>query len=286
MKNQKIKLVLAGTAKFSANVFELLINNNDFEIVALISQPNNLLDRNKNVIPTNVALLAKKYNIKLFQPTKISEIYEELKNLNFDFFITCAFGQFIPNKILELPKKAAINIHGSLLEKYRGAAPIQYSLLNNDKETGVSLIYMTNKMDAGDILFQEKFEIEENDTALEIYEKMLRLLENNLALWIKKIYENQINPKVQDETKVTLAPKINNDEAEFFTTESKEKALAKIKAFNDQPGAFIIINNKRLKVYRATTKKVSSPLNLNFIDGKLYLIEYQWEGKKKVKHEI
>lgn len=187
---------------------------------------------------------------------------------------------------MELPKKAAINIHGSLLEKYRGAAPIQYSLLNNDKETGVSLIYMTNKMDAGDIIFQEKFEIEENDTALEIYEKMLRLLENNLALWIKKIYENQINPKVQDETKVTLAPKINNDEAEFFTTESKEKALAKIKAFNDQPGAFIIINNKRLKVYRATTKKVSSPLNLNFIDGKLYLIEYQWEGKKKVKHEI
>ncbi|SGA32982.1 methionyl-tRNA formyltransferase [Chlamydia abortus] len=83
---------------------------------------------------------------------------------------------------MELPKKAAINIHGSLLEKYRGAAPIQYSLLNNDKETGVSLIYMTNKMDAGDIIFQEKFEIEENDTALEIYEKMLRLLENNLAL--------------------------------------------------------------------------------------------------------
>lgn len=125
----------------------------------MISQPNNLLDRNKNVIPTNVASLAKKYNIKLFQPAKINEIYEELKNLNFDFFITCAFGQFIPNKILELPKKAAINIHGSLLEKYRGAAPIQYSLLNNDKETGVSLIYMTNKMDAGDIIFQENLKL-------------------------------------------------------------------------------------------------------------------------------
>lgn len=282
----KIKLVLAGTAKFSADIFISLIKNNDFEIKAIISQPNKALDRSKNVIETDVAKLAQNNNIKLFQPNKISEIYNELKNIEYDFLITAAFGQYIPTNILNLAKKASINVHGSLLEKYRGAAPIQHALLNNEKETGISLIYMIEKMDAGDIIFSKQINIEKDDTAIEIYDKLAKITNENLPNWIRLIYSNQILAKKQNDEVATFAPKIKNEDVEIFLSDTKEKALSKIKAFNDQPGAFIIFNNKRLKIFRASFDKCKTPLFLDFSNGKLYLIEYQFEGKKRVKHEI
>ena len=285
-QSNKIKLILAGTRHFSSQIFESLILNKNFEVIALISQPNKVYDRNNNLIKTEVAKLAEKYHIKLFQPIKIKEIYDDLSKLDFDFFMTAAFGQFIPNSILKLAKKASINVHGSLLEKYRGAAPIQHALLNNEKETGISLIYMIDKMDAGDIINVAKTKIEENDTALEIFDKLAKLAIDNLPTWLINIYNDNISPRKQDESLVTLAPKIQNKDVELFLTDSCDKALAKIKAFNDQPGAFILINGKRLKIFRATKSKISTPLTLNFANGKLYLIEYQFEGKKKVKHEI
>ena len=282
----KIKLVLAGTAKFSADIFISLIKNNDFEIKAIISQPNKALDRSKNVIETDVAKLAQNNNIKLFQPNKINEIYNELKNIEYDFLITAAFGQYIPTNILNLAKKASINVHGSLLEKYRGAAPIQHALLNNEKETGISLIYMIEKMDAGDIIFSKQINIEKDDTAIEIYGKLAKITNENLPNWIKLIYSNQILAKKQNDEVATFAPKIKNEDVEIFLSDTKEKSLSKIKAFNDQPGAFIIFNNKRLKIFRASFDKCKTPLFLDFSNGKLYLIEYQFEGKKRVKHEI
>ncbi|GIZ05910.1 methionyl-tRNA formyltransferase [Metamycoplasma salivarium] len=283
---RKIKLILAGTGHFSSQIFESLILNKNFEVIALISQPNKVYGRNNNLIKTEVAKLAEKYHIKLFQPAKIKEIYDDLSKLDFDFFMTAAFGQFIPNSILKLAKKASINVHGSLLEKYRGAAPIQHALLNNEKETGISLIYMIDKMDAGDIINAAKTKIEENDTALEIFDKLAKLAIDNLPTWLINIYNDNISPRKQDESLVTLAPKIQNKDVELFLTDSCDKALAKIKAFNDQPGAFVLINGRRLKIFRATKSKISTPLTLNFANGKLYLIEYQFEGKKKVKHEI
>lgn len=285
-QSNKIRLILAGTGHFSSQIFESLILNKNFEVTALISQPNKVYDRNNNLIKTEVAKLAEKYQIKLFQPVKIKKIYDDLAKLDFDFFMTAAFGQFIPNSILNLAKKASINVHGSLLEKYRGAAPIQHALLNNEKETGISLIYMIDKMDAGDIIAVARTKIEENDTALEIFDKLAKLAIDNLPTWLINIYNDNISPRKQDEALVTLAPKIQNEDVELFLTDSCDKALTKIKAFNDQPGAFIIYNGKRLKIFRATKNKISTPLTLNFSDGKLYLIEYQFEGKKKVKHEI
>ncbi|WP_412031617.1 methionyl-tRNA formyltransferase [Metamycoplasma buccale] len=286
MKQNKIKLVLAGTGKFSSDIFSSLIRNDKFEVVCLISQPNKSLDRQKNIIKTEVSKLANDNNIKLFQPNKIGEIYDELKELDFDFFITAAFGQFIPNSIIKLAKKAALNIHGSILEKYRGAAPVQYALLNNEKETGISLIYMIDKMDAGDILATAKTEIKQNDTALEIFDKLASLTISNLPKWLEDLYNDKITSIKQNELLVSFAPKIKNEEVEIFKTMTCQEALNKIRAFNDQPGAYIIINNKRLKIYRATFNKIKSPLSLDFSDGKLYLIEYQFEGKKRVKHEI
>ncbi|MBU4691180.1 methionyl-tRNA formyltransferase [Mycoplasma zalophi] len=279
-----MKLLLAGTIKFSAKIFEHLIKN--YEIVGIISQPNRKLNRKKELLDTEVAELAKKYNIKLFQPEKISEIYDELSDLDFDFLITAAFGQFIPTKVLNLAKIASINIHGSLLEKYRGAAPIQHAFLNNEKEMGITLIYMTKEMDAGDMIAKAKFEVQEEDTALEAYEKMADLAIENIDSWLEGLYTKTILATKQDISKVTYAPKISNEEGEITQDMTKKQALAKIKALNNQPGAFLFLNQKRIKVFRATEKKIQSPLKVMFSDGYLYFYEYQYEGKKIVKHEL
>ncbi|WP_369085787.1 methionyl-tRNA formyltransferase [Metamycoplasma spumans] len=284
--NKKIRLVLAGTGDFSRKIFESLYENELFEIIALVSQPNNKLDRNKKPIETEVAKFANETGIKLFQPSKIKEIYDDLASIEFDFFITASFGQFIPNSVLKLPKILPLNVHGSLLENYRGAAPIQYALLNGDKKTGITLIEMIDKMDAGNMFAKAEITIEEDDTALEVFEKLAQSAIENLPTWIKDIYEGRAKAQIQDESKVTFAPKIANEEAELFFENTVQEALRKIKAFNDQPGAFIINNGKRLKIFRATYKKIKSPLSLKFKDGILYLIEYQFEGKKRVKHDI
>ncbi|QJR44399.1 methionyl-tRNA formyltransferase [Mycoplasma miroungirhinis] len=279
-----MKLLLAGTIKFSAKIFEYLIQH--YEIVGIISQPNRKLNRHKEVIETEVAQIAKQYNIKLFQPEKISDIYEQLAALNFDFLITAAFGQFIPTKVLNLAKIASINIHGSLLEKYRGAAPIQHSFLNYEKEMGITLIYMTKEMDAGDMIAKASFQVEEEDTALEAYDKMANLAIQNIDSWLKGLYSKTISATVQDVSKVSYAPKLSNQDSEITQNMTQLEALAKIKALNNQPGAFLMFNKKRIKVFRATIKKIKTPLKVMFSDGYLYFYEYQYEGKKIVKHEI
>lgn len=283
---KKIRLVLAGTEQFSKTIFKSLILDERFEVIALISQPNKKMDRNKNILPTPISLLANEFNITLFQPNKIGEIYDELSSINFDFFITASFGQFIPEKILKLASKLSLNVHGSLLEKYRGAAPIQYSLLNNDKITGVSLIEMVNKMDAGDILKSFDIKINEEDTAIDLFYKLAYETTLRIGNWLEDIYNDNFERKIQDENLVSFAPKIKNEEAELSLNLTTQEALNKIRAFNDQPGAFVLQNNKRLKIFRATKNKIGTPIKIQFLDGFLYLIEYQFEGKKKVKYEI
>lgn len=283
---KKIRIVLAGTGEFSKTIFKSLILDSRFEVLCLISQPNKKMDRNKNIILTPIAQLANEFGLKIFQPNKIKEIYEDLKLLEFDFFITASFGQFIPNSILSLPKKLALNVHGSLLEKYRGASPIQYTLLNNDQITGVSLIEMIDRMDAGDILKLFQIKIKAEDTALELFDKLAKKTSLVIGNWLEEIYNNNFERKIQNEELVTFAPKIQNEEAELFTNITCQQALNKIRAFNDQPGAFIIYNNKRLKIFRASLSKIKTPIKIEFLDGFLYLIEYQFEGKKKVIYEV
>ncbi|MGL6125250.1 MAG: methionyl-tRNA formyltransferase, partial [Metamycoplasmataceae bacterium] len=165
-----IKILLAGTPNFSVPIFEEIIKN--FEVVAIITQPDKQSGRGLKMISPPIKALAEKYKIKLFQEEKISNILEELKLLNFDIFLTSAFGQWIPESILSLAKKGSVNIHCSLLPKYRGAAPIQHAILNGDKETGISLIYMIKKMDAGDIIFEKVINIEDDDSSDQLFNKL------------------------------------------------------------------------------------------------------------------
>lgn len=275
-----IKVVLAGTPEFSVPIFEEVIKN--FEVVAIISQPDKPANRGYKLIPTPTKVLAEKYNIKCYQPNKISEIYDELVQLDFDFLLTVAFGQYIPEKILNLPKKAALNIHGSLLPKYRGAAPIQHSLLNGDKKTGINLIYMVKEMDAGNILKSSEIEIVEDDTSDSLFNKLSILSAQNITKWLKEIYENNFNEIVQDASQVILAPKLTKEEAQIDLSQNSDQVINKIKAYSSNPGAYTFINNKRVKLFNATTKKIKNAIQLSCRDKNIYIYDYQYESKKRV----
>ncbi|QCZ36638.1 methionyl-tRNA formyltransferase [Mycoplasma nasistruthionis] len=276
-----MKIVLAGTPDFAVKPFEAVINN--FEVVAIVSQPDRPANRGYTLKPTPTKLLAQKYNIPLFQPEKIGDIYQELQALDFDILLTCAFGQYIPEKVLNLPKKCAINIHGSLLPKYRGAAPIQYSLLNGDKQTGLSLIYMTKQMDAGAILKTASIAIDDLDTSDSLFVKLSELASANIVSWLKDIETNNFTETIQDQSLVTLSPKLSKEDAYISFETDKTTAFNKIRAFSSNPGAYVVIDSKRVKIYYASLNKVKNALILKFSDGELYATDYQYETKKRVK---
>ncbi|WP_036430507.1 methionyl-tRNA formyltransferase [Mycoplasmopsis felis] len=280
----KTKIVLLGTPEFAIKPFKQIIEN--FNVIAIISQPNKPANRGYQIQETPVAKLAKEYGIKLYQPNKISEIYNELNELDFDILLSCAFGQYIPMNILELPKIASINIHGSLLPKYRGAAPIQYSLLNGDTETGISLIYMTKEMDAGNIIFSESIPIENTDTSDTLFEKLSELSSLKIVYWLNKFISKDFQEVIQNTNEVILSPKLKKEDALLTLDLTKQQAFNKIRAFSSNPGAYLYLNNKRLKIYLASLSQIKNAIELKFSDGSLWAIDYQYESKKRIKIKI
>ena len=284
-----MKILLAGTPDLSIPTFEKIIQN--FEVVALITQPDKPVGRKKIITPPPAYFLAKKYNIKIFQPEKISNIYEQLKQIDFDIFLTMAYGQIIPQKILDLSKIGSFNIHASLLPKYRGASPIQYCLINGELETGITLMEMIEKMDAGDILFQTKLKIEENDNFDSLLEKISLITSQNIVDWLLKIKQNDFKKIKQNELEVTFAPKITKDD-EILKLDTIEKTLNKIRGLSSNPGAYLILNTnqeqyknlngKRVKIYKAQKIFLKNALEIKCSDGIVYASKFQFEGKNKI----
>ncbi|VEU75924.1 Methionyl-tRNA formyltransferase [Mycoplasmopsis columboralis] len=278
--DKNIKIVLAGTPEFSVPIFEEVIKN--FNVVALVSQPDKPANRGYKLIETPTKQLAQKYNIKLFQPEKIGQIYQELKELDYDILLTCAFGQYIPTKVLDLAKKASLNIHGSLLPKYRGAAPIQHALWNGDDKTGIDLIYMTAQMDAGNIIKEATLPILDTDTSDSLFAKMSELATLHITSWLNEFIAGDFSETIQDESLVVLSPKLLKEDAFLASSLTIEEAFNKIRAFSSNPGAYLLINDKRLKVYYATKNEVKNSIKLQFSNGNLYAVDYQFESKKRV----
>ena len=275
-----MKIILAGSPEISVKAFEKIINN--FNVIAIITQPDRPKGRGMKIIETPVSKLAFKYNIKIFKPNKIIEIQNELKKLNYDLFISFAFGQWIPTQILSLGKFRPLNIHGSLLPKYRGAAPIHYAILNNDKEIGITLIEMIKEMDAGDMYFKASKIIDNKTNTKDAFKIISKLAEDNIVNWINLIKEGKYI-KEKQLNNFSLAPKITKKMGELTNDLTKEEALRKILALNPFPGAYKFINNKRIKIFNAIKQKNDNMIKLEFINGCLYADEYQYESKKKIK---
>ena len=244
------KIIFMGTPDFAVPILEMLIK--DFGVELVITQPDKIVGRKKILTPPPVKEIALKYGIKVLQPTKISsdeETFLEIKNINPDIIITAAYGQIVPERILELPKYKCINVHGSLLPKLRGGSPIQYAILEDYKETGVTIMYMEKSLDSGDMISKAKLKVLDSDNYLSLHNKMSILGKDLLKETLPKIFLNQINPEKQDHNEATFAWNISREDEEIDWSKSAREIFNKVRALNPKPGAFTFLNNVILKLW-------------------------------------
>ena len=274
-----MKIVLAGSPKISVEAFRKVMEN--FEVIAVVTQPDRPRGRGMQVSETPVATLAREFNIKTFKPEKIGDIYDELKKLNYDLLLTFAYGQYIPKRILELGTMKPMNIHGSLLPKYRGAAPIHYAILNGDEEIGITYIEMGEEMDAGAMYMKASRKIDENTTTGQGFEIVSQLASETVIEFLNKLKEGKIEPE-QQHNDFTLSPKISKAECLIEKGFLTKEAIRRVNAFNPFPGAYMFIDEQRVKIFKLVKQPKKRALCIEFKDGKLYATSFQYEGKKKV----
>lgn len=287
-----LKVVFMGTPSFAVPVLKNLINETN--VILIVSQPDREKDRKGNLLPTPTKKIALENNIPIFQPEKIKTSYDLITSLNPDIIITCAYGQILPEAILTYPKYGCINVHGSLLPKYRGGAPIHHSIIAGDKETGITIMYMDQKMDSGDIIAQEKLPILSSDNLDSLYEKMSLLGANLLIKTLPSIIAGTNSRQKQNESEVTFGYNITKEEEKIDFSKKSQDIHNQIRGLSSIPGAYCYLDDKRLKVYQSelTTEKSSSiPGSIVKIDKTsiyvstgdylLKLTNIKLEGKKR-----
>ena len=285
-----------GTPEISATVLEGIISS-EYNVVAVIAQPDRPVGRKKILMPVPTKEVAIRHNIPVYQPIKIRKEYEFVKELNPDVIITLAYGQIVPQGLLDIPPLGCLNLHGSLLPKYRGAAPIQYALMNNDKVTGMTLMKMVKEMDAGEMYATEEVEISEEDNSTSLFKKMgdaaLRLILKELP----NILEGKLVGVPQDESLVSFSPSIKPEEEKLDLNKSKEELHGYIRALSDVPGAYLYLEGLKFKIYRSSivsdeligkvgeiVKADKKGLHLQTKNGVLSLLDVQLEGKKRMDY--
>lgn len=286
------RIVFMGTPEFAVPVLNELIKN--YNVVLVVSQPDREKDRKGNLLMTPTKKLAIDYNIDVYQPTKIKEEYEKILNYKPDIIITCAYGQILPNEILNYPKYGCINVHGSLLPKYRGGAPIHHAIINGEKETGITIMYMDSKMDSGDIIYQSKIEIGDNDNLDKIYKEMSFLGARTLLEILPQIFEGTNSRIKQDETLVSFGLNITKEEEKIDFNQSSLRIHNKIRGLSSIPGAYALINDKRMKIYESKLTDIPSKnvpgtivkidkngISVSTNDKDIIITDIKLEGKKR-----
>ena len=289
-------VIFMGTPEFSVPVLEGLIEAG-YEIRAVVTQPDKKVGRKQKIAKTPAKIAAEKHDLPVLQPVKLSgsEEMNQLIDMHADLIVTAAYGQFLPTKFLKSVNIAAVNVHGSLLPKYRGGAPIQYSLINGDKETGITIMEMVKKMDAGDIYAQEAVKIEPEDNAGTLFSKLSILGRDLLLKTLPSIIDGSVKKTPQDPDKVVFSPNITKEQERLSIDMTAEQANNMIRALNPDPGAYLMINGQRFKVWEAEVASDSSSLEagtvvankgrfaISFADNTvLNLLEVQPSGKKRM----
>ena len=253
-----IKIVFFGTPKIAVKSLEYLYNNPDFEVAAVVTQPDKPAGRGKKITMSPVKEFAISNNIPVFQPKSIRkepEIQAELKKLNPDFFVTFAFGQILSQEVLDIPKFHTINLHASLLPKYRGANPIQRAIINGDKETGICTMITELGLDCGDVCLKEVIPISETMNCEELFEKISELSPKLLEKTLKGLLDNTLTPVPQCEDGVCMANKLTKEETLINWSNSAESIHNLVRGIYKFPGAYFMHDGKIIKVME--TKIVS-----------------------------
>lgn len=293
MKMKDLKVVFMGTPKFSVPILQSLIDN--CNVIGVVTQPDKEVGRHKEIEFSEVKKLALEYNIPVVQPVKIRKEFESVLNMNPDIIVTCAYGQIIPKEILEYPKYKCINVHASLLPKYRGGAPIHHAIMNGDEETGITIMYMAEGMDDGDIIKEEKIKIENDDNIETLENKLSKLGSDLLIRTLPSILDNTNERIKQDENEVTFARIIKKEDEVLDFNDSATNIHNKIRALSPQPGSYSLLDGKRMKMLKSEVVKNNSEISPGTIiavekdyfvvkTGKdaIKIEEIQPEGKKKM----
>ncbi len=292
-----LKVVFFGTPKFASDILSFIIDNG-ISIIGVVTKPDDFV--NKHGRPSQVKQLVEKYlpKVPIFQPQKATdpEFIQQMKKLSPDLFVVVAYGKILRPQLLSVPSHGCINVHASLLPKYRGAAPIQRAIMNGEQETGITIIEMAPEMDAGRILDTAKTVIGENMTSGELHEELSKIAGPLLVDVIKEIEEKRAHPIQQEETLVTSAPKISPQECIIDWDRDAKQIHNQIRALSPFPGAKCQIKIKdeikTLKIFHTNVVyQTKSPKEVSFEEGSLIIfcktnalkiLELQLEGKKKM----
>ena len=294
---KQIKILFMGTPEIAASVLEkmLLVGYN---IVGVISQPDRPVGRKQILEATPTKVVAQKYDVPVYQVERIRKDYEFVKQINPDLILTLAYGQIIPQGLIDIPKYGCLNLHGSLLPKYRGAAPIQYALINNEKITGMSLMEMNAGMDEGKVYAQNVIDIDEDDNATSLFNKMGDAAFELVSDFLSEYINGNLPGVEQDPTLVSYAPMIKKEEEKLELSWPIDKIFGYIRALSDEPGAYLLLGEEKIKIYKAKIYsndikgQVGEILSidknnilLQCSNGILSLIELQKQGKKRMNYK-
>ena len=291
MKDKKI--IFMGTPDIAAQHLNILIENN-LNVVGVYTQPPRKKNRGMRIEKSDVHQIADKNNIEVFYPSTIDDTtIEQVKNLEPDLIIVIAYGIILPLKFLNIPKYGCINIHVSLLPRWRGAAPIEHALLAGDVKTGISIISISPKLDAGDILMQESFQIDKDMNSSDLILNLTNLGKITLMKTLPLLFENKLIGTKQNETKVTYANKFNSEDRKINFYNKADDVFNHIRAHGPKPGSWFTYKGERIKIIKAKKTnhlgKSSTILNTDFTiackEGAILPLFIQREGKKVVSLE-
>lgn len=296
----KERIVFMGAASFSKEVLQMLIENK-YNVVGVVTQPDRYVGRKKVLTMPDVKILALKHDIEVLQPQKIRTDYQDVVDLKPDLIITAAYGQLIPQAILDAPRLGCINVHASLLPKYRGGAPVHYAIINGEEKTGITIMYMVKKMDAGNIISQRETPILEDDTVSILYDRLSILGAELLKETLPSIL-NETNASIpQDDDLVTYAPTLSREDERIDWNLSARQIYNKVRGTNSWPGSYTTYNGKNVKIWaglihncenaikhhahqeNGTIVKIfKDAIGVKVNDGVYLITELQLEGKKKM----
>ena len=247
MNTNKQRIVFMGTPQFAADILAGLFADG-YNIVAVVSQPDKEFGRKKVLKPSQVKMKALELGIPVLTPRKVRYEYEEILAYEPDLIITSAYGQIIPKELLEYPKYKCINTHGSLLPSYRGGAPIQRAIINGDKQTGITIMYMNEKMDEGDVLYQKAIDIDIHDTASDMFNKLSVLALSMLREFLPELFAGKVNPVKQDNDKASYAYNLEKELEHIAFNDDILNVYNHIRGLLDNPGAYVMIKDRKYKL--------------------------------------
>lgn len=258
-----MKIVFMGTPDFARDSLSAIYDAGH-EIPAVITVPDKPKGRGMKLIPCEVKEYAIEKNIKVYQPEKLrenKEIVDTLKDINPDVICVVAYGKIIPKEILEIPKYGCVNVHPSLLPQYRGSAPIQWAILNGDKETGVTTMYLDEGMDSGDIILQTKTPIDKDETSGELWDRLSKIGAELLVETLEKI-ENKTAPRIKQPKEFTLAPMLEKSQAKIdWESKTAQEIKNLVRGLNPIMGAYSVLNEKKIKFWKVDKLSIEEFIN-------------------------